>query len=204
MKQCRLLFYWFIMLGVLSPGIDASDWQLKKDKNGIQVFTKQKDDSQVYMYKVVTSVMAKPEHVYRQVVDFAGNLKYMELVDSINFLEHKADELYRNYMRFNMPWPVKNRDVVMEMTVKKEDNVIYLESTNLPDYLPRNQGIIRIEEFNEKWVIKKGSQPGHTQIIVTGWVDPGGSIPIWVVKLSSVRTPYRFISGIIEEVRASR
>ncbi|MCG8579589.1 MAG: hypothetical protein MI866_06720, partial [Bacteroidales bacterium] len=117
--------------------VEANEWQLKKDKNGIQVYTKQKTNSDIYMYKVVTSVAADPDQVYRQVVDFAGNLKHMELVDSLNFLEHKDDQLYRNYMHFNMPWPVKNRDMVVEMLVVKDETGIYLESTMLPDYLPR-------------------------------------------------------------------
>ncbi|MCG8581763.1 MAG: START domain-containing protein, partial [Bacteroidales bacterium] len=165
-------------------------------------YTKQKTNSDIYMYKVVTSVAAHPDQVYRQVVDFAGNLKHMELVDSLNFLEHKDDQLYRNYMHFNMPWPVKNRDMVVEMLVVKDETGIYLESTMLPDYLPRNEGVIRIEEFSEKWIIQKGGKEGESSIVVTGWVDPGGSIPAWVIKLTSVSTPYRFISGIIEEVMA--
>ncbi len=184
--------------------VEANEWQLKKDKNGIQVFTKQKADSDIHMYKVVASVAAKPDQVYRQVVDFEGNLKHMELVDSLNFLEHRVDELYRNYMHFNMPWPVRNRDLVVEMLVVKDEKGIYLESNNLPEYLPRNEGIIRIDEFSEKWVIQSGSNADESHIVVTGWVDPGGSIPDWVIRLTSVSTPYRFISGIIEEVMADR
>ena len=93
--------------------------------------------------------------------------------------------------------------MVIEMSVTKDKNGFYLESTNLPEYLPRNQGIIRIEDFYEKWIIQKGSNQNESQIVVTGWVDPGGTIPSWVVRLSSVKTPFRFISGIIVEVKGS-
>lgn len=204
MKRCCLLLYWCIMLVIFVPHIVASDWQLKKDKNGIQVFTKNKEGSHQYLYKVVALVAASPEDIYTQVIDFKDNLKYMELVDSLCFLEHKTNELYRNYLHFNMPWPVKNRDMVMEMTVKNDDNGFYLESSTLPGYIQSNQGTIRIHDFHEKWIIKKMSQPGWSQVIVTGWVDPGGSIPGWIVQLISVRTPYRFISGIIEALKLSQ
>ncbi|MBR8536869.1 hypothetical protein KDU71_14940 [Carboxylicivirga sediminis] len=201
-RLCKLITTCMLLLmGVAAA--QATDWQLKKEKDGIRVFTKQKDGTQFYMYKVEALVKARPEEVYRQVVDFAGNLKHMELVDSIRFLNHQPDERYTNYMRLNLPWPVKNRDMVVEMGVTKNEKGYYLESTVLPDYVPINEGIIRIADFYESWTIKTGATPGESQIMVTGWVDPGGAIPAWVVKLTSVNTPYRFISGILGELAPS-
>lgn len=190
-----------LLMGVAAA--QATDWQLKKEKDGIRVYNKQKEGTQLYMYKVVAAVKARPEVVYRQVVDFADNLKHMELVDSIRFLNHQPDERYTNYMRMNMPWPVKNRDMVVEMAVTRTEKGYYLESRVLTDYLPANQGIIRIEDFYESWTIETSATPGESQIVVSGWVDPGGSIPAWVLKLASVNAPYRFISGILGELAPS-
>ncbi|WP_439182232.1 START domain-containing protein [Carboxylicivirga taeanensis] len=197
MNYTGIVFAGFTFLLLLAAdGTGDKGWQLKKDKLGIQVFTKQKADSRIYMYKVVADMPVVPQRVYQQVVDFAANLKHMTLVDSLRFLQHRKDTLYRNYMHFNMPWPVKNRDMVVEMVVSKDPEGIYLESTNLPDYLPPRPGVIRIEEFYEKWTIRKGAAPNQSRVTVTGWVDPGGAIPAWVVNLSSVKTPYQFIAGI--------
>jgi len=123
----------------------------------------------------------------------------MELVDSLAFLEHKQDQRYINYMRFHMPWPVTNREMVMEMNVTKNHNMIYLNSNDLPDYIEWNADLVRVRDFHEEWIIQEVDS-GKTRIEVQGWVDPGGSIPSWIVNLFSVRTPFNFISGIRDEI----
>ena len=178
-----------------------NEWELRKDENGIKVYTKEKGDTHIYMYKVITSLPAKPEKIYRQVVDFRENLKYMELVDSLSFLVKQKDKRYRNYMHFDMPWPVKNREMVMEMNVRFTQDGIYLESKNVAGILQNKKRTIPIDDFQEKWKIEKSINGAGSRITVTGWVNPGGAIPVWVVNLFSTRTPYRFISGIIQELK---
>lgn len=190
-----LSLFFMSFLDVYAEG----DWKLRKDKDGIKVYTQQREKGHIYKYKVVTFLDASSEKVFDQVVDFRENLQYMELVDSLSFLEHIKDQRYINYMRFHMPWPVTNREMVMEMRVTKNKGMIYLNSNDLPDYLPWNDGLVRIHDFHEEWIIQE-VQKGRTRIEVQGWVDPGGSIPSWVVNLFSVRTPYNFISGIRDEV----
>ncbi|MGM0376197.1 MAG: START domain-containing protein [Bacteroidota bacterium] len=202
MQKCLyLLFLLFFIMASFSSFAGENEWQLKKDKNGIKVYAKEKEDMRFYMYKVVTKISVSPEVVYNQVVDFRENLKYMKVVDSLKILDHEKDRRYRNYMHFNMPWPVKNREMVMEMSVTKDQDGIYLESNDLPEALPENRDAIRMEDFKEKWSIEKGANPDESQITVTGWVDPGGSIPAWVVDLFNANTPFRFISGILKELR---
>jgi hypothetical protein len=191
-----------VLISIISPGnIYANDdWQLRKEENGIKVYTKEREETQIYMYKVITEVKGTPEEVFNQAVDFRENLKYMELVDSLAFLDHKKGQRYINYMRFDMPWPVTNREMVMDMHVRKNANTIYLESNELSGYIEKNKGLVQIEDFHEEWEIRPANTPGKTKIQVTGWVNPGGKIPTWIVNLFSVRTPYRFISGIRYEL----
>jgi len=200
-KAVGLLLILFSVIPFFDVAAEENDWQLKKNENGIKVYTRQKEGASIFMYKVVTRISVKPETVYRQVVDFTENLKYMELVDSLKFLDHQKDKLYTNYMHFNMPWPVKNREMVMQMRVTNDQDGIYLESNDVPEYFPKDSDKVLIEDFQEKWTIKEGDMPGESLITVIGWVNPGGSIPLWVVNMFSARTPFRFISGIMKEVK---
>lgn len=198
----RLLFFLLFVFPFFNVSAEVENgWKLRKNNDSIKVYTKKKEDTRIYMYKVVAEISLKPEMVYRQVVDFRENLKYMELVDSLRCLDHQKDRLYRNYMHFNMPWPVENREMISEMEVTINQEGIYLESNHLPEHLPDNPNAIPIKDYKQKWTIKKGSCQNESRITVIGWVDPGGSIPPWVVNLFSVQTPFRFISGILKEVR---
>lgn len=178
-----------------------NDWALKKDRNGIKVYAKAREGSDIYMYKVVTSISAKPGKIYRQVVDFRENLQYMKHVDSLKMLDHQEDSLYRNYMHFNMPWPVKNRELIMEMKVQIARNEIYLESTNVAGLLNDKKGTVPVQDFREDWKIEENMDGKGSTVTVTGWIDSGGNIPQWVTNLFITKTPYRFISGIIQEVK---
>ncbi len=200
-KSVGVLLILFSVIPFFEVFAEEYEWKIRKNEDGIKVYTREKADAGIYMYKVVTQISVTPEAVYRQVVDFNENLKHMELVDSIRFLNHQKDKRYTNYMHFNMPWPVKNREMVMEMLVTKRQDGIYLESNDVPEYLPKNRDKVLIEDFQEQWTIKKGATPDESRITVIGWVDPGGSIPLWVVNMFIARTPFRFISGIIEEVK---
>ncbi|MGM0613882.1 MAG: START domain-containing protein [Bacteroidota bacterium] len=193
----------FLLLLIIPFILQASgdDWELRKDKNEIQVFTKKREASNIFKYKVKTKVQASVQKVYEQVIDFNENLKYMELVDSLSFLKHRKNKRYINYIRFDMPWPVTNREMVMDMNVEILEDRIRLVSEDLPDYLEKNKEYVQIEEFHEEWTIKESRDTDKTQIIIIGWVNPGGNIPTWIVNLFSVRTPFRFISGIVEEIR---
>jgi hypothetical protein len=79
---CLLLII-FSVIPFFNASAGEDGWQLRKNENGIKVYTKEKEDTHIYMYKVVTKISVKPETVYRQVVDFRENLKYMKSVDSI-------------------------------------------------------------------------------------------------------------------------
>jgi len=194
----------FLILLIIIPFLlqaSDDDWKLRKDKNEIQVFTKKLETSNIYKYMVKTKIQASVQEVYEQVIDFNENLKYMELADSLAFLDHQKNKRYINYMRFDMPWPVTNREMVMDMHVEILEDRIRLVSDDLPNYVEKNEEYVQIEDFHEEWTIKKSRDTDKTQITIVGWVNPGGNIPTWIVNLFSVSTPFRFISGIVEEIK---
>ncbi len=196
-----LLILWLSSIPAVLLAESGEDWTLRKEKNGIQVYTKKRAESNIYKYKVKTQINASIQKVYEQVIDFKENLKYMELVDSLSFLNHREDISYINYMRFDMPWPVTNREMVMEMAVHHHEDSIRLVSNDLPGYAEQNKNYIQVEDFSEEWVIKSNENENITQITIEGWVNPGGDIPAWIVNLFSVRTPFLFISGILSEIK---
>ena len=197
--KAQFLFLFIIIPFLLQASGD--EWKLRKDKNEIQVFTKKREARNIYKYKVKTKIQASVQKVYEQVIDFNENLKYMELVDSLSFLKHRKNKRYINYMRFDMPWPVTNREMVMDMNVEILKDRIRLVSDDLPDYVKKNKDYVQIEDFHEEWTIKENKVTDKTQIVIVGWVNPGGNIPTWIVNLFSVRTPFKFISGIVQEIK---
>ena len=200
-KTVSFIIFALLLSSAFLHAKQVEDWTLRKEKNGIQVYTKKRPKSNLYMYKVKTQINASLQRVYEQIIDFRENLKYMELVDSLKFLNHREDISYINYIRFDMPWPVTNREMVMEMDIHRHKDSIHLVSNDLPGYVEQNKNYIQVEDFSEEWLIKYDTNEKVTHITIQGWVNPGGDIPAWIVNLFSVRTPFRFISGILSEIK---
>ena len=89
----------------------------------------------------------------------------------------------------------------MEMAVHHHEDSIRLVSNDLPGYAEQNKNYIQVEDFSEEWMLKFNESQNTTYIKIKGWVNPGGNIPAWIVNLFSVRTPFRFILGILSEIK---
>ena len=201
MKIGQMVFLMILVMISAFSFAARDDWRLRKEENGIKVYTREREESHLYMYKVKTKIGMEPRKVYEHVVDFGENVKYMELVDSMAYMDHRQDERYVNYMRFDLPWPVQNREMVMDMRVHMGPEKIRLVSSNITMTGASGEDMIPVEDFYEEWVIESAQGKDMTHITVHGWVNPGGAIPLWVVNLFSVRIPFRFISGIIKELK---
>lgn len=170
-------------------------WILKKESNGIKVYTSQPEGQPIMKYRVVTSIQSNYKDVYKQVVDFEGNKKNLETVKELRILKNLPEKEFITYMIIDLPWPLQNRDLLTKMQVNKHDLGYHLisKSVNTPEINTKHT--VRIENFYEEWQISKKNAE-FTNVEIIGWADPGGLIPLWVVNMYVVEEPYRFMNGL--------
>jgi len=178
-------------------------WELRKDENGIRIYTRQKEDRKLLAYRIETQISGNLEEVYRQVIDFHGNKKYLDRIDTLRILEKKKDQQILIYMMFNVPWPFRDRDFVNRMLIDVQEDTVRLESSPGRGEIPPKEGVIRMQEFSEYWVLAKKAE-NLTALSLQGYADPGGSLPDWVINLFVVQEPHTLVRGIKMEVESNR
>jgi hypothetical protein len=175
---------------------DSLDWELRKDKNGIQVYTREHDGERILEYKAITIIHADLNCLIDLIngVDeypsWTANCESAEIYEVIN------DSTRIEYMTTAVPWPLADRDVVMKFTIVKHTKD-YFEAilTSEPDAVPEQDKYVRIVISEGIWIFKQIDDE-RVEIYHQFYSDPGEGIPMWIVNMFIVSGPYKTLLNL--------
>jgi len=190
MKLFRLP-YFLILLSFLSYSSPAqNNWILKKNKEGIQISTRHSDRSKFNDIKVE---MDLPGNIYQLATilqDIAHYPQWSYSTKTAVLVKKVNPDKYIYYSNYSAPWPVADRDLYSIMETKIDSIVHSLKviSNGKSDYLPENNGLVRIPYSKSVWEITTVT-PKIIHLIFVLELDPGGSVPAWILNLFSTKGP---------------
>ena len=107
------------------------------------------------------------------------------------------------YNRIGSPWPVSDRDVVLESERKDfDDGRIHIDfrSTEVDDP-PVPRGVVRMPRLVGSYDLTPTPE-GGTRVVYTVDSDPGGSLPAWLVRQASKELPFHTLGNLRKRVEA--
>lgn len=173
------------------------DWKLRKDEDGIKVYTKPTKESGFDSFRAVMQLnisVNKIEHFLRNMDKYPDAFPDTK---ELKILSRPNDSTQIQYTLTNAPWPVSDRDGIYELVFHKDKKTgnIKTVAKALPDYLPEKEEVVRIKKSNTFWIVKSlGSNKTHLEYIVHA--DPGGNIPEWLANSAAVDVPFDTFSNI--------
>jgi hypothetical protein len=181
------------------------DWQLKQDKDGIQVYTKNIDNAKLKAVKVVTSISTSLTTLTAVLMDVDGSKDWVYATKKISLLKQVSPASLIYYSEIEIPWPGSNRDFIVEIQASQDEKtkVVTVDGFNKPDYLPENNNMVRIRQSYSKWLITP-LQKGQVKIEYVLQVDPGGNIPIWLINLFATKGPLETFKKLREQVKKKK
>lgn len=179
------------MLGTASAQLSPElNWHLEREAKGIEVYTAPAGTSGLRHVKVtcvlkgsLQEVQAVFRHIDQQ-KDWVYKTRQAYLLKQIG----NNELLY--YNETSLPWPLSNRDVVIRM--KLEDagqHQLAITQEGEPSAAPLHKGVVRVPHLEGKWLFRE-QKDGQLDVTYYLDVDPGGSIPAWVVNLFVTKGPY--------------
>ncbi len=177
--------------------VQQKDCELRKSAEGIEVYTCKMADSKINSIQSTFSVSSSFGALSEALFDLKNFHKWQykivktELLRSIS----KNEFIYRAELQ--TPWPVSNRDLILhvKMVPTSNSNEYHFSAIGKPDFIPPREGFVRVPVSEAHWYIKVIGKT-NIQIKHSILIDPGGSIPAWLMNLSLAEGPYETFKNL--------
>ena len=180
----------------------TSEWELKRDRDGIAVYTRSVEGSP---YKEVQSVGQISNVTLSSLValieDFAACPNWADKCAESYLVERESPTQALVYTHNDMPFPVSDRDVVAKVRWQQDPDSlsVTITSTAVAGAVESIKGRLRLTNANASWEFMPNSDGSFT-IINQAHIDPGSSIPGWVTNMLLIDTPFETMKSYLAEV----
>ena len=177
-------------------------WQLEKNEQGVEVYTRSSELSDFKEFKAITTIPAEVETVFAAITEPSRLTHWM--ADTIHAEVLTMEEGKQSaYVINKVPFPLQNRDGVFEYKVDKSiADAIHITVTSGDPTIKANDKYVRIASAEGYWLIEKvekGSKVTYQLLL-----DPGGSVPSWIANSQVVSVPFRTLVNLHKEVKAQK
>ncbi|MBL7845209.1 MAG: hypothetical protein KF846_02610 [Cyclobacteriaceae bacterium] len=177
---------------IITPGYSQFDnCVLRKSEDEIKVYTCKSDNDRFKTLKaefmVKNTTLEELENFLRNVANYP-NWQYN--MTSAEILKHHDDGTMLIRSEIDAPWPVDNRELIAQFSIKRfteKDHVQFTVKTISTDH-PEIKGLVRVPFSHAQWEVKKVDN--NINVLYTMRIDPGGSVPPWLVNIAMAEGPY--------------
>lgn len=195
------------MVGVVSamcltaPLTKAETAKLSINKNNIKVWTIDDPKNPAMSYKAETTFNATIEQAVAVVLDVENAKQWIPHVAQAEILSRNDQKgEFTLYMVLDFPFPLKDRDLVVKGTVKKDANgLIHIRNQAISSGKPVNPNFVRLKRYEGDWTFQKLAD-NKVKVTNSGFADPEGVIPVSVSNMFVQQQPYQMLQKMKVEL----
>jgi len=188
------------MLLFLAPSstfAQEESWDLRYDKDDIQIHHRKSEYSSINELKLVTTVHTSMPVLLQFLSDVDHFPIWVYRCVEAREVERisRAEGVY--YSRMDFPWPLKDRDFYARSKARIEQGgkVVIIEVEGEPDYEPERYQVVRIPLLKVTWTLTELA-PQKIRIEYYLHTDPGGNLPGWLVNMALEKGPSETMQNI--------
>ncbi len=183
-------FLIFLLLSIDTQG-QTTPCDLRKDKDGIKVYTCPSDSSK---FRSLRAEFVLENISFETLESFLWDVnnypKWQYNMVSATLLKKIDDTAIIYRSEVDAPWPVQNREMIVQLSVNRnlgKDKLIFSMHSVLYPY-PLDENLTRIPYSKASWQVRNVN---NTLIVTyTLHIDPGGYVPPMLVNLAMAEGPY--------------
>ncbi len=199
MKQLSL-----IAAGImLSLSLTAqNDWQLKKDEDGIKVYTKATENSHYNELKVEMTLTATLSSLAALILDIDNYHNWSFNMEKTYALKRVGPGDLYFYELIHSPWPASDRDLPVHLQINQDPRTrsMFVRSVCVPDLVPPKKDVVRVPLSVEQYIVTP-LPDGKIRIEYQLKLDPGAGAPAWLINLFSVKGPFETFSHVRQQIQ---
>jgi hypothetical protein len=206
MMKIKFLIICSLSLFMLSTAFAQEKWELRRNENGIAIYSRQSTDGKLVELRLLCQLDATPEQLIRQLMDINSYSNWVYSNKKSGIIKKVNDHDIIYFTEAHLPWPIQDRDLVVELNIEPAANpnatqIILVKS--IDGILPPKKHFIRVPYSLVTWRITP--VPGNKiNVDYTFSLDPGGSIPKWLVNLTLTTGPYKSFMKLRELLKEEK
>ena len=180
------------------------DCKLKKDTDGIMIYACKSGDDKFKSLKAdFTIENTSLNELVALLKDVENYPKWQYNMTTAEVLKRESDESIITRSVIDAPWPVENREVIVRYQIihNPERGEAHIEAKTVTYDYPKTKGLVRVPFSHAEWIVKEVGSTLQVNYFLR--VNPGGSIPAWVVNMSIAEGPYRTFTNLKKELKKS-
>lgn len=191
-----------LLLLVSELSVAETAWQLDKDEDGIKVYVQERQDSAVKSFKGEVTISARLTSVVSALEDTNAYPQFLhncKKAKNLKIISHS--ESYK-YIVTDMPWPVEDRDMIVHsvMSQNKASKVVTIKLNAASKQIAHKKGLVRIKNMVGSWSLIPDAK-GQIKVTYEMNIDPGGSLPKWLVNSLVVDIPFHTLRKLRNQLK---
>ncbi len=182
----------------------TAEQTLSINKNNIKVWTYQNSQNPVFSYRAETVYDTSIEKAVSLVLDVENAVKWVPYMGSVKVLsrDDKKGE-FLLYMVPDFPFPLKDRDLVVQGKIQKNaQGIISIKNKAIDKGYAKNPNYVRLNDYQGDWTFQKLAN-NKVKVSTYGYANPEDSIPLKFVNFFVEQQPYQMLQKMKTELGKS-
>ncbi len=178
-----------------------NNWVLQKEKDGIKISSRHTASSQFDDVHVEVDLPGNIEQMKSILLDISHYKDWSYAMKKSVLIKQLGPGRLIYYSEIEVPWPATDRYFYANFDLEEDSasQTIKLISVNLPDYMPASKDLLQVTSVKGLWNISTISRKViHVDYILE--LNPGGSLPAWVLNLFSTKGPLETFENIKQKM----
>jgi hypothetical protein len=186
-----------------SPLNAQNNWTLQKEKDGIKISSRHSTASSFNDIRVELDLPGNMEQLATILQDVNKYKEWSYATKKSVLVKKVGPGKLIYYTEIEVPWPATNRYFYANFELKSDPvtQTMQVVAINLPDYEPATRDLIKVPFTRGVWNITMKSK-SSIHVDYTLELNPGGTLPAWVLNLFSTKGPLETFENIKRKMAA--
>jgi hypothetical protein len=192
-----------VLTGLYTLHSEQRPWELLRESDGIQVFSRMQEGSQIIEFKGVSRENTDIDTIASILLDVPSYTTWIEYIKVSKIIQRIDADNFYVYQRFKFFWPYNDRDIVVKITIdrKYSEGILHADMKAVKESMyPVQKDCVRMKDMSGEIIVKYVS-PGITEGNFSERFSPGGRVPDWMAKKINEYIPLVVLTKLKEEAK---
>lgn len=187
----------YLLLLFMQPLTAQNNWTLQKEKDGIKISNRHSVTSPFNDIRVELDLPGNIDQLAAILLDVNDYKDWSYATKVSKLIVQQGPENLIYYTEIEVPWPATNRCFYARFDLKKDAvaQTILVNAVNIPDYKPISKDLVEVPLTKGTWRVTTVSKK-LIHVDYTLELNPGGSLPAWMLNLFSTKGPMESFENI--------